>query len=204
MIAFTSLADAQHAGYEVIASNQSGYLVRLLRPNGAQSYGLVMRTPGSESARGAHIENACGFDSMAGERHMASGCSAKFALEFERGVPVVRVESAIDAYNIAAFKAVIECAEATGAPAIIVAIGVTECVCARAYGILSVLHTRLENVSRWLCVASDPCSYARRMMALLEVPFRVFDNVEDAIAAERRKTSAPLGGSSPRRSKASR
>jgi hypothetical protein len=96
MTTFTSLADALHAGYDVIASTQSGYLVRLLRRDGAESYAL-------------------------------------------------------------------------------------------AFGILSVLHTRLGKVNRRLGIACDPHSYARRIMALLDVPFRVFDNVENAIAAERRR-----------------
>jgi hypothetical protein len=178
MTGFTSLADALHAGYDVIASTQSGYIVRLVRGDGAESYGLVTLAANPEPARDAPRASA------------VSGCSAKFALELDRGVPVVRVGSGVDAYNISAFKAIIECAEATGDPAIIVALGVTQYVCARAFGILSVLHTRLGKVNRWLGIACDPRSYARRIMALLEVPFPVFDNVENAIAAERRERSA--------------
>jgi len=69
MTGFTSLADALHAGYDVIASTQSGYIVRLVRGDGAESYGLVTLAANPEPARDAPRASA------------VSGCSAKFALE---------------------------------------------------------------------------------------------------------------------------
>ena len=107
---------------------------------------------------------------------------ADFTMLTDHGLPLVSVKGAIDANNVLAFKAVVECANATGAPAIIVMLGTTEYVCARAYGILAAAYGRLANDNRRLLVACHPDSYPRRMMSLLQLPFPIFDSVAEAVA----------------------
>jgi anti-anti-sigma factor len=115
-----------------------------------------------------------------------NGYLADFTMLINDGVPLVSVKGAIDENNIFAFKAVMECAETTGAAAIIVMLRTTEYVCAHGYGILGAAYGRLAAANRRLYVVCDRHGYPRRMVTLLELPFPVFDNLEGALAAVRR------------------
>jgi hypothetical protein len=185
MTIFTALVDALHAGYEVLGPIQGGYLLRLAREDGTGSYGIVALEHKTESARTKTLTSDHAFGSSTVRRLRADSCVADFVLSFDYGVPVVRVKCDINPDNLAAFKAVVACAEATGSPHIVVALTVTEYVCGPAYRILSKLHVRLERFGGCLCVSCDPNSGLRRTMSMRALAFPMFDNVDNAVAALR-------------------
>ena len=181
MTIFTSVLDALHAGYEVLGAIQGGYLLRLAGKDGMPLFGIVMLKPKPEPERSRVLTKGYAFEPNTAGRHRA--CLADFALSIDHGVPVVKVKGDIDVNNIAAFKAVVDCAAMTDSPAIVVALTMTEYVCRGGFRILSELQAQLESVGRCLCISCDPNCAPRRTMPLLAVPFPIFDNVEHAIAA---------------------
>ena len=183
MTLFTSLADALHAGYQVLGAIEGGYLLRLTGGDGTASFGIVILKP--HVARSTAITDDYAFEPNTAERRQVDASVADFALSFDYSVPIVKVNGDIDVNNVAAFKAVVDCATMTGAPAIVVSLTMTEHVCRRAYRILSSLQAQLESVGRCLCISCDPNCRPRRTMPFLAVPFPIFDNVDDAIAALR-------------------
>lgn len=108
-------------------------------------------------------------------------CVAAFTLLYERSVPLVSVNGPIDVNNICAFNAVVHCAEETGAPAIVVVLPGSDYICARAYGALAAAYRRLQAQDRRLLLVCPPGAYPRRIIALLRLPFPLFDSVADAL-----------------------
>jgi anti-anti-sigma factor len=115
-------------------------------------------------------------------RALAMTGFASFTLAFEGGVPLVTVKGEIDVNNVCAFKAVVECAEASGGPAIIVVLPSSDYTCASCYGILAGAYARLKAQNRALLLVCAPQAYPRRIIALLRLPFLIFDSVCEAIA----------------------
>lgn len=111
-------------------------------------------------------------------------CVADFTLLYERGVPLVNVNGPIDVNNVYAFNAVVQCAEETGAPAIMVVLR-SDYICARAYGVLSAAYRRLKAQDRRLLLVCAPRAYPRHIIALLRLPFSLFNSVADAINKSR-------------------
>ncbi len=108
---------------------------------------------------------------------------AAFALLYKRGVPLVSVNGPINVHNVCAFDAVVRCAEETGTPAIVVVLPSSEYICARAYGVLAAAYRRLQAQDRELLLVCTPRAFPRRIIALLRLPFLLFDSASDAIAA---------------------
>lgn len=185
MTIFRSLVDALHAGYKVLGAIEGGYLLRLTREDETASFGIVILKPNRDLARSTALTRDYAFDSNMAERSRIDACLADFALSCDRGVAIVKVNGDIDDNNVAAFKAVVDCAAMTGFAAMVVALTMTEYVCRRAYRILSALQGELESVDRCLCISCDPNCRPRRMLPLLAMPFPIFDNIDDAIAAVR-------------------
>lgn len=112
-------------------------------------------------------------------------CVADFTLLYERGVPLVSINGPIDVNNVCAFNAIVQCAEETGAPEIMVVLPSSDYVCARAYGVLSAAYRRLKAQDRRLLLVCAPSAYPRHIIALLRLPFSLFDSVADAINKSR-------------------
>lgn len=107
---------------------------------------------------------------------------AAFTLLTERNIPVVSVNGAIDVNNLCAFKAVVECAQESAAPAIVVVLPSSDYVCAAAYGVLAAAHSKLYAQNRRLLLVCPLQAYPRRIIAHLGLPFSIFDSVARAIA----------------------
>jgi anti-anti-sigma factor len=106
---------------------------------------------------------------------------ASFTLLYERGVPLVSVNGPIDVSNVCAFNAVVQCAEESEAPAIIVVLPSSDYICARTYGVLAAAYGRLKAQNRRLLLVCPLRAYSRRIIALLRLPFLLFCSVGDAI-----------------------
>lgn len=109
-------------------------------------------------------------------------CIASFRLLSERGVPLVSVSGSIDINNVCAFGAVVQAAEESGAPEIMVVLPSGDYVCARAFGVLCAAYDRLEAAGRRLLIVCPPRAFPRRVISLLRLPFELFDSVADAIS----------------------